>query len=140
MGKTSSGSRGGGGTTGPCPPPPSPDPRGSRPYVYTYMYARICVREHMQTQRKDIATAEMAYTYAYRTYIMIHGSGPSMNMIASGAFITCRNSIRLYNKSKGKRYVTLAGRLAYGIQFSLWRAYRKVPKTEHKPIYLRGGK
>ena len=118
MRDSSSGSRGGG-HNGPVPPPPPPPPPPRVPPLRIHVHVRICVREHMQTQRKDIATAEMAYTYAYRTYIMIHGSGPSMNMIASGAFITCHNSIRLYNRSKGKRYVTLAGRLAYGIQFSL---------------------
>ena len=43
-------------------------------------------------QRRDIATAEMAYSTP--TYIMIHGSGPiSMNMIASGLEILSRHAI-----------------------------------------------
>ena len=73
------GGGGGGGHNGPVPPPPPP----RVPPLRIHVLVRLCVREHMQTQRRDIATAEMAYTYPTTpTYIMICGSGPSMNMIA----------------------------------------------------------
>ena len=51
------------------PPPPPPPPLSPRvPPLRIHVHVRLCVREHMQTQRRDIATAEMAYllyTYAY---------------------------------------------------------------------------
>ena len=80
------------------------------PSVADHVHVRLCVRENMQTQRRDIATYKYAYVHN-DTWVRA-----KYEMIATGAFI---NSIRLYNRSTGKRYVTLACRLAYVIQFSL---------------------
>ena len=56
---------GGGAQRARAPPPPPPPPPPRVPPLRIHVHVRLCVRERMQTQRRDIATAELAYTYAY---------------------------------------------------------------------------